>query len=139
MENEKQLVWVGSSKEALLTFPEEMVNIVGFALGCAQHGETHPDAKKLVGKQFKGKGVFEVVDNFDGDAYRAVYTVKLKGRIYVLHSFMKKSKKGIATPKHDIDLILDMFKAAEKIHAKLNADIPEPELLKKYLEKHFYK
>jgi phage-related protein len=72
----------------------------------------HPDAKPLKG--FKGSGVLEVVEDFDGDTYRAVYTVKFEGVVYVLHAFQKKSKRGIATPKQDIELIETRLKRAKE-------------------------
>ena len=83
---------------------------MGFALYRAQLGKKHPNAKPLKG--FKGSGVLEIVENFDGDTYRAVYTVKFAERVYVLHTFQKKSKRGIATPKQDIDLIEARLKRA---------------------------
>ena len=67
----------------------------------------------------KGAGVLDVLEDHDGKTYRAVYTVRFVGRIYVLHSFQKKSKKGIATPKHVIDLIKARLKEAERVHAHL--------------------
>lgn len=76
----------------------------------------HPDAKPLKG--FKGAGVLEIVENFDGDTYRAVYTVKFEGIVYVLHAFQKKSKQGIATPKQDIDLIESRLKRAKEHYKK---------------------
>ncbi len=76
---------------------------MGYALYLAQCGEKHPDAKPLKG--FKGAVILEVVEDFDTDTYRAVYTVKFEGVVYVLHAFQKKSKRGIATPKQDIELI----------------------------------
>jgi phage-related protein len=90
---------------------------MGVALDVAQQGEKHESAKPLQG--FGGAGVLEVIDDFDGDTYRAVYTVKLKGVVYVLHAFQKKSKKGISTPKEEIDLVKKRFKAAEE-HYKEN-------------------
>jgi phage-related protein len=82
----------------------------------AQWGEKHPSAKPLKG--FKGAGVLEVVEDFDRDTYRAVYTVKLAGVIYVLHAFQKKSKQGIATPKQDIELIETRLKRAKEHYAQ---------------------
>ncbi|PZD73104.1 hypothetical protein C1752_02912 [Acaryochloris thomasi RCC1774] len=99
----KSLEWIGSSLNDLKQFPKEVQQIMGFALYRAQLGSKHPDTKPLKG--FKGSGVLEVVENFDGDTYRAIYTVKFAGLVYVLHAFQKKSKRGIATPKQDIDLI----------------------------------
>jgi phage-related protein len=73
---------------------------------------SHPSAKPLKG--FKGAGVVEVVEDFDGDTYRAVYTIKFADVVYVLHSFQKKSKQGIATPKQDMDLIEARLKRAKE-------------------------
>ncbi len=84
---------------------------MGSAINDAQNGEEHPRAKALKG--FGGRSVLEVVDDEDGDTYRAVYTVRFAGVIYVLHAFQKKAKKGIATPKHDIELIRARLKLAE--------------------------
>jgi phage-related protein len=78
----------------------------------AQCGEKHPDAKPLKG--FQGAGVLEVVEDFDGDTYRAVYTVRFVGVVYVLHVFQKKSKRGIATPKPDMDLVEGRLKRAKE-------------------------
>ena len=112
----KELVWIGSTKEDLKRFPAEVRNIMGYALHVAQAGGKHPDAKPLKG--FKGTGVLEVVDNYKRNTYRMVYTVKLRGAIYALHAFQKKSKKGIATSKADIDLINARLKRAKEFHDK---------------------
>ncbi|BAY16817.1 hypothetical protein NIES21_26510 [Anabaenopsis circularis NIES-21] len=108
----KPVEWVGSSLEDLKEFPKDVQEVIGYALYIAQCGEKHPSVKPLKG--FKGAGVLEVVEDFDGDTYRAVYTVKLAGVVYVLHSFQKKSKQGIATPKQDIELIEARFKRAKE-------------------------
>jgi phage-related protein len=84
---------------------------MGFAINDAQNGEEHPRAKALRG--FGGRSVLEVVDDEDGDTYRAVYTVRFAGVIYVLHAFQKKSKKGSETPKRDIEVIQARLKVAE--------------------------
>jgi phage-related protein len=97
---QKLLEWVRSSRDDLKGLPEDVQDEVGYALYLAQIGEKHPNAKPLKG--FKGAGVLEVLDNYDGDTYRAVYTVRFAGVIYVLHAFQKKSKKGIATPPADM-------------------------------------
>jgi phage-related protein len=89
---------------------------MGYALYRSQCGEKHPDAKPLKG--FKGAGVLEVVEDFDGDTYRAVYTVKFEGVVYVIHAFQKKSKQGIATPKQDIELIEARLKRAKEHYKK---------------------
>ena len=77
----------------------------------AQVGQKHPDAKPLKG--FGGTGVLEVVEDFQGDAYRAVYTVRYAEAVYVVHCFQKKSTQGIATPKPDVELIKSRLKAIE--------------------------
>lgn len=112
----KPVEWIGSSRDDLRDFPEEVQQIMGFALYRAQLGKKHPDPKPLKG--FKGAGVLEIVENLDGDTYRAVYTVKFEGIVYVLHAFQKKSKQGIATPKQDIDLIESRLKRAKEHYKK---------------------
>lgn len=97
------IVWLGSTKKAVQGFPLTVRQAVGFALFQAQLGGKHADTKPLKG--FGGASVLEIVERFDSDTYRAVYTVKFAGIIYVLHAFQKKSKQGIKTPKQDIDLI----------------------------------
>jgi phage-related protein len=108
----KPVEWISSSREDLREFPEDVQQTIGFALYRAQLGKKHTDAKPLKG--FKGSGVLEIVEDFDGDTYRAVYTVKFEGIVYVLHAFQKKSKHGIATPKQDIDLIEARLKRAKE-------------------------
>jgi phage-related protein len=108
----KPLVWVGSSKKNFLTFPDNVVNDVGHALYLAQCGDKPLNAKPLRG--FSDAGVLEVVEQHDGDTYRAVYTVTLEDAVYVLHCFQKNSKAGSATPQQDIDLIKTRLKAAEE-------------------------
>jgi phage-related protein len=76
----------------------------------------HPDAKPLKG--FGGARVLEIIEDHDGDAYRAVYTVRFADAIYVLHVFQKKSRKKIATPKHQIEMIRARLKDAERLHAE---------------------
>ena len=111
----KSLEFVGSAKDDLSAFPKDVKEVMGFALHLAQIGEKHRDAKPLRGDPaFRGAGVLEVVDRYDGDTYRAVYTVKFAGVVYALHAFQKKSKKGASTPQHDIDLIKRRLKDAER-------------------------
>ncbi len=111
----KPLQWVGSSKKDLLAMPNDVLDVFGFALHLAQTGKKHDRAKPLKG--FGGAGVLEVVEDYMGDTYRAVYTVKIADVVYVLHCFQKKSKSGIETPKHEMDLIRDRLRAAQA-HAK---------------------
>jgi phage-related protein len=110
----RPIAWIGSSKADLSAFPEEVKDSIGFALYVAQQGGKHRDAKPLRG--FGGAGILEIVDDFDGDTYRAVYTVRFAGRVYVLHVFQKKSKTGIKTPKAEIELIRSRLKRAEEEH-----------------------
>src|SRR2546425_10599109 len=107
----KPLYWVGSSKKDLLALSEEVVDVFGYALYLAQIGRKHEDAKPLKG--FGSAGVLEVVEDWQGDTYRAVYTVRFTAAVFVLHVFQKKARKGIETPKDEIDLIRKRLKAAE--------------------------
>jgi phage-related protein len=111
-ESQKPLTWVGSSKRDYLRFPEQVQDDMGYALYIAQMGERPKSAKPLKG--FKGAGVLELVEDHAGDAYRAVYTVRFAERVYVLHAFQKKSKKGMATPKSEIRLVEQRLRAAEE-------------------------
>ena len=99
----RPVVWVGSSLAEVRNFPEEVRDEVGFALYQAQQGGKHVSAKPLKG--FKGAGVLEIVESHDGNAYRTVYTVRFRLAVYVLHAFQKKSKKGITTPRAELDLV----------------------------------
>lgn len=110
---EKPVIWVSSSKRDLLGLPSAVRRFVGFALDFAQRGEQHKAAKVLKG--FGGAGVLEIVEVDEGGTYRAVYTVKFKEAVFVLHVFQKKSKTGIATPKPDLDTIRARLKMAEAI------------------------
>lgn len=101
MLDEKPLKWIGSSLEDLKSLPDEPRRDIGFALSAVQVGRFPPDAKSLKGLN----GVYEIRTDFDRNTYRAVYVVNLGDAIYVLHVFQKKSRKGIATPKADMDLI----------------------------------
>jgi len=109
----KDLYWVGSSKKELGILPGEVVDMFGYALHLAQSGLKHDHAKPLKGFG----GVLEAVEDFKTDTYRAVYTVKFKNAVYVLHCFQKKSKQGIKTPKPDLDVIKERLKLA-KAHAE---------------------
>jgi phage-related protein len=104
--------WVGSSKEDLSGFPDAVRRRVGGALWEAQIGRKARYAKPLKG--FGGAGVLEIVDDFDGDTFRAVYTVCFAKAVYVLHAFQKKSKHGSATPKTELDLIDKRLKRARE-------------------------
>jgi phage-related protein len=111
----KELVWVGSSRKEMREFPPAVRRTFGVALFAAQLGEVPPEAKPLRG--FGGASVLELIEDYDRSTYRAVYTVRFATKIYVLHAFQKKSKHGIATPKHETDLIRARLKTAERLHA----------------------
>lgn len=108
----KPLKWIGSAKRDLDSMPEDVKDLFGHAIDLAQAGGKHQDAKALSG--FGSAGVLEVVEDFRSDTYRAVYTVKFAGWVYVLHCFQKKSKSGIKTPKEDMDMINARLKAAKQ-------------------------
>jgi phage-related protein len=108
----RRVYWVGSSKKDLLSLPEDVVDLFGYALYLAQIGRKHDRAKPLKG--FGSAGVLEIVEDWDRNTYRAVYTVRFEGAIYVLHVFQKKSKYSITTPKSDLDLIRRRLKVAEQ-------------------------
>lgn len=107
----KPVSWIASSYKDYRAFPDAVQDVMGYALFRAQQGAKHEDAKPLRG--FGGAGVLEIVTDYDGDAFRAVYTVKFETVIYVLHAFQKKSKSGIKTPLEDIELIRRRLKVAE--------------------------
>jgi len=108
----KRVYFVGSSQEDIKAFPEEVCSDIGYALFIAQRGEKPAAAKPLRG--FGGSGVLEIIENFDGNTYRAIYTVKFPNALYVLHCFQKKSKHGIKTPPQDINLIKQRLRTAEE-------------------------
>jgi phage-related protein len=109
----KRVVWVGSSRKDLRAMPEGVQDRVGYALYMAQRGGKHQDAKPLKG--YGGAGVLEVVTDYRGDTFRAVYTVRFVDAVYVLHVFQKKSKRGAKTPKQDEKLIEKRLSEAERI------------------------
>jgi phage-related protein len=115
----KPLFWIGSSRKDLKSFPAEVQDEMGYALRDAQFGGRRVGAKVLKG--FGGAGTLEVIEDFDRGTYRAVYTVRLAGVVYVLHAFHKKSKHGIATPQTDMELIRGRLKAAERHYLKWRA------------------
>jgi phage-related protein len=108
----KPLEWIGSSKKDLRSLPDEVMDVFGYALHLAQAGGKHTQAKPLQG--FGSAGVLEVVEDWRGNAYRAVYTVRFEERVFVLHVFQKKSKSGIETPKPDRDLIRKRLQVAAR-------------------------
>ena len=99
----KPLIWIGSSRKDLREFPEDVRHRIGYALWIAQTGGKHLDAKALRG--FGGAGVLEIIEDYRGDTFRAVYTLKYADVVFMLHAFQKKSKTGRETPRRDIELI----------------------------------
>ncbi len=116
------LRWIGSSRDDLREFPDEARRNIGFALQFAQAGTKHRSAKPLRGM---AGGVLEIVEDHWGDTYRAVYTVQFKKAVYVLHAFKKKSKSGIATPRHEIELIQKRLARAQADYLVFSKTIPE--------------
>ncbi len=114
-QGEKPLHWVGSSKKELLGFPKAVIGDLGYALGLAQLGGKHPSAKSWKGQ---GPCVFELVEDYRGNTYRAVYSVRFENAIYVLHAFQKKSPRGIKTAQKDIELVARRLKAAQAHHER---------------------
>jgi phage-related protein len=106
----KPCIFIGSSRRDLKRFPAKVQNRMGYALNQVQEGEEPIAAKALKG--FRGRAVLELVDDFDGDTYRAVYTVRFAEVVYVLHAFQKKARSGIATPQHEIELIKSRLRDA---------------------------
>ena len=108
---ERRLYWVGSTKRDLPAFPETVKDVIGAALSIAQFGGKHPAAKPWKGA---GSGVLEVVEDHDGNTFRAVYTVRFRWAVYVLHCFQKKSRRGIQTPKPDVELVSQRLRLARQ-------------------------
>jgi len=123
-EHEKPLFWIGRSYDDLLACPPEVRRTFGFALGLAQQGGKFVDAKPLKG--FGGAGVLEVVEDWQSDTFRCVYSVKFAGAVYVLHTFQKKSKRGSKTPKQEIDLVKERLKRAEEHYRQWNQEKETP-------------
>ncbi len=117
----KDLEWIGSSRRDMQALPLPVRRVFGYGLYSAQSGENPPDAKPLRG--FGGAGVLELIEDYRGDAYRAVYTVRFVGKIYVLHVFQKKAKRGIATPKQELDLIRQRMKQAESLYSSEEKEV----------------
>lgn len=117
---DKSLFWVGSCLKDLREFPDEVKDEVGFALYQVQRGITPRSAKALRG--FGGAGVLEIVEDFRTDTYRAVYTVQFTDVVYVLHAFQKKSKRGVETPKSDIELIRSRLRLAKEHYEEWQGD-----------------
>lgn len=117
----KVLEWIGSSRKDMQALPVRVRRIFGYALYAAQLGETPPGAKPLKG--FGGAGVLELIEDYRSATYRAVYTIRFASTVYVLHVFEKKSKRGIATPKRDLDLIRDRLKLAEALYTRRGKEV----------------
>lgn len=107
----RPVIWLGNSRKKMKEFPKQVRIDMGAALMAAQRGETAAHVKPFTGV---GRGVFEIAERYDTNAYRLVYAVQLGRNIYVLHAFQKKSKTGIATPKPDVELIQQRYKEAQE-------------------------
>jgi phage-related protein len=114
---DRPIAWLGSSKKDLMALPLEVRKFFGHALDFAQRGDKHDAAKVLKG--FGGAGVLELVEDDQDGTYRAVYTVKFAKAVFVLHCFSKKSKRGIETPKEDMDIIRARLKVADALSKEL--------------------
>lgn len=116
---QRPLVWMGSSKRDLMDMPTDVVSDFGFGLYQAQIGKL-PD----IGKTLKGFGSADIVElklEFEGDAFRTVYTVQFSEFVVVLHVFQKKSKSGSETPKKDKELIESRLKAALQMYKEFKS------------------
>jgi phage-related protein len=111
----RPLIWVGGSKKDYEGFPAGLRHDFGFCLYRIQLGDSVPEEKMLSGGVLKGLGIRELIEDDHGDTYRVVYTVNLRAGVYVLHAFKKKSKSGIATPRHDVELIRSRYALARKL------------------------
>lgn len=116
---QRNIDWIGSSKDDLSKLPKEPKSKLTYGIFLAEVGKRHPDAKPWTGL---GPGVEEIVCDSNSDTFRAVYTLRLDGWIYVLHCFQKKSKSGVKTPKRDVDLIRKRLKDAQALHAQKGRD-----------------
>ena len=116
----RPLAWVRSSRKDYAEFPARVQDDIGYRLYRVQAGDSvFPPSRPLNQGVLKGMGIHELGEDYDGDTYRAVYTVRLDGVVYVLHAFKKKSTSGIATPQHHIDLIRSRYHDAVQVHARL--------------------
>lgn len=120
----KPMRWMGSSLKDVRAFPVEVRQAVGYGLYLAQHGGKHANAKSLRG--FGSAGVIEIVDDLDGNAYPAVYTVTLPRAVYVLHAFQKKATRGTATPQREIALIRARLHAVQALDQQTSGKEPAP-------------
>ena len=108
----RPLVWLGDSRKNLRDFPDGAQKLLGDELQLIQFGGMPKDAKPFKGV---GSGVLEIALRYSSDAYRVVLAVQIGRRIYILHAFQKKSKKGIETPKRDVDLIRKRYTEAQEL------------------------
>jgi phage-related protein len=108
----RAVVWMGNAKKNLREFPEGARKLIGDELQLLQFGGMPKDAKPFKGV---GSGVLEIAVRYDKDAYRTVVALQLGKKLYVLHAFQKKSKRGIETPKRDVDLINQRYKEAKEL------------------------
>lgn len=110
--DKRSIFWVGSSLKNLMNMPQDVQDTFNFGLIQATKGLKHMNAKPLKG--FRGNSILEIVEDHRSGTYRAVYTIRFKKAVYVLHVFQKKSKRKIATPKEEMDLIEERLKRASR-------------------------
>jgi phage-related protein len=113
----RRLIWVGASKKEFSRFPSDARDDFGQQLYLVQGGQYAPGEKPLTRGSLKGLRIRELRVDFARDTYRVVYTVKLASGVYVLHAFKKKSKFGISTPAHEIDLVRQRYLHAVTLDA----------------------
>lgn len=111
----KPLIWLGSALNDLSSFPDEVKVAMGFALHLAQLGDKHQHAQRM---QHNLRDVLEIIESFDADSYRAMYTTRFSKAVYCLHAFKKKSKQGRSTPKRDVELVARRFRKAQEHYAQ---------------------
>lgn len=111
----RPLIWVGGAKREYMRFPDELRHDVGYDLYRVQTGRPVSNEKLLAGGQLAGLGIRELLADAEDGTYRVVYTVRLRAGIYVLHAFKKKSRRGIETPQHEMDLVLERYALAARI------------------------
>lgn len=109
----RPLAWVGSSRRDFRAMPRAVQNMMGYALYVAQRGGKHESAKPMKG--FSGAGVVEMIRDYRGDTYRCVYTVRIAAAVYVLHAFQTKSKRGIETPRGEIEIVKRRMREVEEL------------------------
>ena len=113
--DEREIRWLGSSYKDLCSMPEKVRGTFGHALGLAQNNLPYEDAKTLTA--FK-VSLVEILEDDDGDTYRAIYTAHYEDVVYVLHCFKKKSTSGRSLPKRDKETIEARLAEMKRLEAE---------------------